>query len=65
MNFLCTREIAIFQGRMKFLIGRSGQFLNLFWFKDTFSGVIQSKQARRIFLARKTTALTTEGLFQR
>lgn len=41
------------------------QFVNLLWFKNTFSGVIQSKQSRKMFPARKTTALTTEGIFQR
>lgn len=44
---------------------QSSQFVNLFYFKDTFSGVIQSKQSRKMFLARKTTVLTTEGIFQR
>lgn len=43
---------------------KSSQLGNLFCFKDTFSGVIQSKQSRKMFLARKTTALTTEGIFQ-
>lgn len=44
---------------------QSSQFVNLFCFKDTFSGVIQSKQSRKMFLARKTTVLTSEGIFQR
>lgn len=38
---------------------QSSQFVNLFCFKDTFSGMIQSKQSRKMFLARKT-----EGIFQ-
>lgn len=60
MHFLCAMEIAVNQGKMEFLIGQSSQFVNLFWFKGTFSGVIWSKQAWRILLAR-----ATEGVFYR